>query len=72
MISSPPPWDNRISPHLKFGLWDYDGFEIGITGLQDPPMGTLIIDHEALPKQGDNALGSSLFVSTRTAKPYDL
>ena len=24
-----------ISPYLKFGLWDYTGFEIGSTGLQD-------------------------------------
>ena len=29
----------RISPYLKFGLWDYTCFKIGITGLQDPPKG---------------------------------
>ena len=36
-------WDCQILPFLKLGLWDYAGFEIGITGFQDPPppMGAL-------------------------------
>ena len=34
--------DYGITPHLKLGLWDYNPFEIGILGLQDPPpTGTL-------------------------------
>ena len=28
-----------MSTHVKFGLWDYTLFVIGITGLQDPPYG---------------------------------
>ncbi len=32
-------WDYRISPYLKLGLRDYARFEIGITGLQNPPYG---------------------------------
>ena len=36
-------WDYGISPYLKLGLRDYAGFEIWITGSQDPPMGALVI-----------------------------
>ncbi len=36
-------WDYGISHYLNLGLWDYADFEIGITGLQDPPMGAVII-----------------------------
>ena len=35
-------WDYGITPKLKFGLRDYTPFEIGITGLQDPPFRALL------------------------------
>ncbi len=37
-------WEYGITPYLKLGLRDYASFEIGITGLQDPPMGALILN----------------------------
>ncbi len=35
--SSIENWDCGITPHLKFGFWDYTPFEIAILGLPQPP-----------------------------------
>ena len=35
--SKPGNWDYGIASHFKFALPNYTPFEIGITGLQDPP-----------------------------------
>ena len=35
-------WDYGISPYLKFRLWDYTGFEMGLRDYRIPPMVALI------------------------------